>query len=421
MISVNKIFLFLGVIWCQVTPNVEGIHVYDAVPGLEPSPFYSFQIREVGSDNWLDAFALVTECTQEKMCDKQDGGGFYSHLANWSNSYVNFEMDESAGVEVKITKLWGDAITKAVVHPINAASNCEIIDGEAIVTVSKTALFAVDINGQMDDQDTGKLPNNNGNKRGNYDGPPIHTVTIFANPPIKNKPQIDDEGVYPVVPGEMPPEEGAWHTLYFLPGLHDIGHSFTLHQDKSYYIPGDAVVYGTMNNKEWFGGRNVTIFGHGTLSGDKLPHPSMSDLPDGEDWRYSPIHIEGADYTTVEGITIANSAMHSIIMYGGSDPEKVTTVRWVKIFTWRPNGDGINPFENNLIEDCFIRTQDDSTYVNGPGIRRVVFGRIPMGPLLFFLPWVEMNSIHTLMWWRTAPSSTPGPPGTTGVEEIFST
>ena len=138
MISVNTIILLLGVIWCQVTPNVEGIHVYDAVPGLEPSPFYSFQIREVGSDNWLDAFALVTECTQEKMCDKQDGGGFYSHLANWSNSYVNFEMDESDEVEVKITKLWGDAITKAVVHPMNAASNCEINDGEAIVTVSRT-------------------------------------------------------------------------------------------------------------------------------------------------------------------------------------------------------------------------------------------------------------------------------------------
>ena len=373
MHTVNTIILF-SVVWFQVNSDVQGVHVYDPVPGLEPSPFYSFQIREAGTDHWQEAFALVTECTQEKMCDKQDGGGFYNHLANWSNSYVNFEMEDNVEVEVKITKLWGDAITKAVVHPMEAASNCEIIDGEAIVTVSKTALFAVDINGQMDDQDTGKLPpGSDGHTRGDYDGPPIHTVTIFANPPLRNKPNIDDEGVHPVVPGEMPPEEGVWHTLYFLPGLHDIGHSFTLHQDRSYYIPGDAVVFGTLNNEEWFGGRNVTIFGHGTLSGDKLPHPSMSDLPEGQGWRHSPIHIEGADYTTVEGITIANSAMHSIIMYGRPDPKKQVTVRWVKIFTWRPNGDGINPFDNNLIEDCFIRTQDDSTYVNGPGIRRVVY------------------------------------------------
>lgn len=47
-------------------------------------------------------------------------------------------------------------------------------------------------------------------------------------------------------------------------------------------------------------------------------------------------------------------------------------IKWTKIFTWRANGDGINPFGNTLIEDCFIRTQDDSLYVNGLGIRRCV-------------------------------------------------
>ena len=50
-------------------------------------------------------------------------------------------------------------------------------DGKAVVVIDKPGLFTVDINGQMDDQDTGKLPNN----RGYYDGPPIHTLTIFAN------------------------------------------------------------------------------------------------------------------------------------------------------------------------------------------------------------------------------------------------
>ena len=59
------------------------------------------------------------------------------------------------------------------------------------------------------------------------------------------------------------------------------------------------------------------------------------------------------------------------MLVAGYDPEKPTDIKWVKIFTWRGNGDGINPFNNALIEDCFIRTQDDSTYVNGRGIRRV--------------------------------------------------
>ena len=59
------------------------------------------------------------------------------------------------------------------------------------------------------------------------------------------------------------------------------------------------------------------------------------------------------------------------------DPERPTQVKWTKIFTWRANGDGINPFGGTSVEDCFIRTQDDSTYVSGAGIRRVVYWQVP--------------------------------------------
>ena len=69
--------------------------------------------------------------------------------------------------------------------------------------------------------------------------------------------------------------------------------------------------------------------------------------------------------------------------YGDDEP---TDIRWVKIFTWRANGDGINPFNNALIEDCFIRTQDDSTYVNGRGIRRVVYWQDGNGSTFVLAP-----------------------------------
>lgn len=82
-------------------------------------------------------------------------------------------------------------------------------------------------------------------------------------------------------------------------------------------------------------------------------------------------YVTGAANTRVEGITIANSAHHSLMLVTSYKPEEPTDIRWVKIFTWRANGDGINPFGNGLVEDCFIRTQDDSTYVSGRGIRRV--------------------------------------------------
>jgi hypothetical protein len=35
----------------------------------------------------------------------------------------------------------------------------------------------------------------------------------------------------------------------------------------------------------------------------------------------------------------------------------------IKIFGWRANGDGIHVFGQWLVSDCFIRTQDDSMYL----------------------------------------------------------
>ena len=42
-------------------------------------------------------------------------------MHEWSNSYVNFEMEAGVEVEVRITKLWGESIERAVVHPAAAA------------------------------------------------------------------------------------------------------------------------------------------------------------------------------------------------------------------------------------------------------------------------------------------------------------
>ena len=83
-------------------------------------------------------------------------------------------------------------------------------------------------------------------------------------------------------------------------------------------------------------------------------------------------HSLGASNTKVEGITITNSAYHSIHLIAKYDPDpnKPTEMRWLKIFTWRGNGDGIASHANDLVEDCFIRTQDDSLYVTGRAMRR---------------------------------------------------
>lgn len=170
----------------------------------------------------MNAFALVTECTLEKYCNTS---GFYDELKDWSNTYINFEMKSGVDIEIEITKLFDGGIEKAAVHPVKAAEQTTIQDGKVIVKIRNTGLFTIDINGQMDDQDTGRTP-----EGPFYDGPPIHTLTIFANPFIENKPSVEDDGVWTVAPGEYAPSEGDWHTLYFMPGLHDVGLNFPLHK-----------------------------------------------------------------------------------------------------------------------------------------------------------------------------------------------
>lgn len=333
--------------------------VYPPVPGLAASAHYNVRVRSArDGGEWQSAFAWETVCkTIEKKTD-----GYFDTLAGWTHTYVNFET--AGPVEIEISRVNGQPIRAATVHPQRKASACSVQNGKVLVRLDNPCLVAVDIDGQMDGQDTGK----------GYKGPPLHTISIFANPLLAGKPKPNDPGVLTVKPGEMPPSDGSWTTLYFLPGVHDVGLAFPLRANRNYYIPGDAMVYGTLSNRKWGDGHHIRIFGLGTLSGARLKHPKYVKpaISEKEHGLYRPIELVGTTDTRVEGITIADSATHSLMLispYKAGHPNAVT---WTKIFTWRANGDGINPFGNTLIEDCFIRTQDDSLYVNGLGIRRVV-------------------------------------------------
>ncbi|MFM2243030.1 MAG: hypothetical protein RLZ97_1885 [Verrucomicrobiota bacterium] len=358
----KAIFAILATFFLAAHPVAyagDRVGIYPSVPGLAPSEHYKVRIRpaQEGAE-WLEAYAWETACkTIEKKSD-----AYFAHLAGWTHTYVNFETD--GPVEVEISRVNGQPIRSAAVHPARKASGCTIKDGMAFVKLEKPCLVAVDIDGQMDGQDTGK----------GYEGPPIHTISLFANPPLEGKPTPGDPGVFVVKPGELPPVDGDWHTLHFLPGVHDIGLAYQIRANRSYYIPGDAIVYGTFSNTRWGEAHHVRIFGHGTLSGARLKHPGYVQpaVPEKEHGRYRPIELLGTTHTRVEGITIADSATHSLMLIHPYKPDHPNEIRWTKIFTWRANGDGINPFGNTLIEDCFIRTQDDSLYVSGLGIRRCV-------------------------------------------------
>ena len=125
--------------------------VYSEVPGVEASDQYAFAIRKLGTNGpWHRPFAFITKCKK----GIEGKNNYFAHLSNWSNTYINFEMN--GPVEIAIRKVSGKPIRQAAVHPRKKATSCIVRDGYAYVVIEKPCLIAVDIDGQMDDQNTGK-------------------------------------------------------------------------------------------------------------------------------------------------------------------------------------------------------------------------------------------------------------------------
>ena len=125
--------------------------VYPPVPGLAASEHYKVRVRAaVDGGIWQDAFALQTDCKSiEKSTD-----AYFDHLAGWTHTYVNFET--AGAVEIEISRANGQPIRSGAVHPQRKASACIVKDGRVFVRLDKPCLVAVDVDGQMDGQDTGK-------------------------------------------------------------------------------------------------------------------------------------------------------------------------------------------------------------------------------------------------------------------------
>ena len=99
---------------------------------------------------------------------------------------------------------------------------------------------------------------------------------------------------------------------------HNIGMNFKLYPNKKYYIPGDAIIYGTMNNigvnviDNVRAGENIKIFGYGTISHYGIHHPDYIDPQPVEYNEHCPIFITDGINTEVYGVTIADPSFHSL-------------------------------------------------------------------------------------------------------------
>lgn len=341
-----KLFLFF-VLSCPLLSigslKAQELISFPDIPGRNPSEHYECRVRQVGSDEWHDAFVLQTISKAPA-----EDNGYTQILDGWTASWISLEFNGTA-VEVEITKIDGGVINKAMVRPVGHASAAEIRDGKAYIIFDSPANVNVDINGQMEDQYTGM----------GYEGPPVHTISIFANP-IFHKPDTTNSRVYALNPGEAIPDRDSWDTLYFNPGVHNIGVPYTILSDETLYIPGDAVVHGTIHPPDEWGNaaaKNISVYGSGALSGENIEKT--------KDPSTRPIDNQASN-ARFEGFVIVDPAYHSVTFNTAIDNAAYSNLfRNIKILGWRTNGDGIHAFRHAEIVDCFIRTQDDSFYYSG--------------------------------------------------------
>jgi cysteine-rich repeat protein len=179
-----------------------------------------------------------------------------------------------------------------------------------------------------------------------FDGDITHPMLVFADALETDVPDPNDPDV-----------------MYFGPGLHEIGDT-TIGSVKTVYLAGGAYVKGRLkaNNVQDF-----ALRGRGVLSGEDFPH--------GTNYDHNLVGISGTR-VLVEGITLVNSSLYQILIYGPHN-----TVRNVKMIGWWFGTDGPYVEDYGLIEDCFVKVNDDAfkLYESNTTVRDCVIWQLENG------------------------------------------
>ena len=155
--------------------------------------------------------------------------------------------------------------------------------------------------------------------------------------------------------------------IYYGRGIHDAG-IIELKSDQTLFLDEGAVVYACVHATD---AENIRILGRGVLDNSKnreqILFPANAEYNEkaiNNCIRQHTIQLEYCTNVEIEGITIRDSLVYNIRPIGC----KNLSIANVKIIgCWRYNSDGIDMHncENVTIDNCFIRTFDDSICIKG--------------------------------------------------------
>ena len=237
-------------------------------------------------------------------------------------NFLSLCTDEAMTFEITPNK----PFEKVVIRPQSLGITPEIKDGKITFTLEKPAYFTVEPFGRH------------------------NALHVFADPLPCYDVDIHDPNV-----------------IYYGAGEHDVG-EIVLKSNQTLFLDEGAVVYACVRATD---ADNIQILGRGILDNSKNKEKILFECNlEGNDsavYNAERKHTIQPEYCTnvkIEGITIRDSLVYNIKPIGC----KNLHISNVKIIgCWRYNSDGIDMHncEDVLIENCFLRTFDDSFCVKG--------------------------------------------------------
>jgi len=149
---------------------------------------------------------------------------------------------------------------------------------------------------------------------------------------------------------QPPADKNAEGLHYFGPGVHDLG-VLNLKDNESVYLDAGAFVYGSIHGK---GISNVRVEGPGVIDASRFERGKGGGC----------LRFEQCKNVLIDGPVLRDPDVWTVNVFNCSD----IVVRNLRIIgLWRYNADGIDVCNSHdvLVENCFLRTFDDSLVLKG--------------------------------------------------------
>lgn len=331
----------------QVGADTSATLQVDATPsGITPSPQYTARVNQHGV--WTGSFVYQVQ-NPGFLPNGQPSGITSSSTLEHSTAWTSFSF--AGSVTVQVTN--SGPFTSARILPSHAGI-VPIVRGNSVVfTLNAPGQFAIDFCAtgatctEANDTDL------------------TNPMLVFANPMEAVPPDAAGANVLAVRPGlsvpsgdGMPQTNGAQNTIYFAPGIYDLGLTpLTIGSNETVFLAAGAYVKGFLAFAT--SAENAAIRGRGILSGEDLPKAQCISTTTG-----CPDMVLGqgrVQNLMVEGITFIQSPFCNVSINGGYG----NTVDNVKVIAWLGNSDGIQASygaqdTGSVIENSFVKNGDDS-------------------------------------------------------------